>query len=73
MNENKKLNDEALEGVTGGELIDAAKKVGPSKVRGGCGDCALSSNPNCPYVTNREIMLKKLTGQEDCSGFVPKG
>ncbi len=59
MCENKNLDEKKLEQVTGGELMDAATKVGPSRVRGGCFDCVYSDRTECPFPPTRLFGSRK--------------
>lgn len=67
MNEEKTLDEKELEEVTGGE----AQWPKAQRVLGGCADCAFDGKKECPY-TDPDIKIRKLTGAELCSSFIPE-
>ena len=69
MSEEKILDEKELEEVTGGEQEVQWPKA--PRVLGDCAGCALDATMECPY-TDPAIKIKKLTGAEDCSSFIPQ-
>ena len=60
-----------MKDVTGGELVDSAKRIEAPRL-GSCGNCALGGKKECPYAINPPIQMKKMTGEESCSAFIAK-
>lgn len=58
--------------MNGGELMDAMQRPKAQRESGGCADCALGGKKECPYAINQPIQIKKVTGDEGCSAFIPK-
>lgn len=69
VNEEKTLDEKALEEVTGGEHEMQWPKA--PRTLGSCADCAFDGKKECPY-TDPDIKIRKLTGAELCPSFVPE-
>ena len=69
MSEEKTLDEKELEEVTGGEQEVQWPKA--PRTRGSCADCALAAKTECPY-TDPDIKIRKLTGAELCTSFIPQ-